>query len=109
MSERSAHGRVHAVAAHAEAVLVGRAEVRDLVEILTGELTANQAATRAGVDRSTIMTLRKVARDGAIAALQASRPATCPPGSRAPRRRSSGAGVSGGRSRNASVTRLAET
>ena len=79
------------------------------LKILTGELTANQAATRAGVDRSTIMTLRKVARDGAIAALQASRPATCPPGSRAPRRRSSGAGVSGRRSRNASVTRLAET
>jgi transposase len=40
--------------------------------VLTGELTTNQAATRAGVDRSTIMTLRKVARDGAIAALQVS-------------------------------------
>ena len=62
--------------------LVGRAEVLGLVEILTGELIANQAATRAGVDRSTIVTLRNVAWDGAIAELQASRPARCPPGSR---------------------------
>ncbi len=31
-------------------------------------------AAEAGVDRSTIMTLRKTAKDGAIAALQASRP-----------------------------------
>jgi len=44
------------------------------LKILTGELTSNQAAAQAGVDRSTIMTVRKVARDGAIAALQASRP-----------------------------------
>lgn len=44
------------------------------LKILTGELTSSQAAAQAGVDRSTIMTLRKVARDGAIAALQASRP-----------------------------------
>jgi transposase-like protein len=44
------------------------------LKILTGELTSNQAAARAGVDRSTIMTLRKTARDGALAALQASRP-----------------------------------
>jgi hypothetical protein len=48
MSERSAHGRVHAVAAHAEAVLVGRAEYEIWLRILTGELTTNQAATRAG-------------------------------------------------------------
>jgi transposase-like protein len=44
------------------------------LKMLTGEQTTNQAAAQAGVDRSTIMTLRKVARDGAIAALQASRP-----------------------------------
>lgn len=42
--------------------------------MLTGQITAVAAAAEAGVDRSTIMTLRKTARDGAIAALQASRP-----------------------------------
>ena len=41
--------------------------------MLTGQLTTVDAAAEAGVDRSTIMTLRKAARDGAIAALQ-SRP-----------------------------------
>jgi transposase-like protein len=42
--------------------------------MLTGQITTVEAATEAGVDRSTVMTLRKTARDGAIAALQASRP-----------------------------------
>ena len=37
--------------------------------MLTGQLTAAAAAAEAGVDRSTVMTLRKTARDGAIAAL----------------------------------------
>jgi len=37
--------------------------------LLTGQLTTVQAAGEAGVDRSTIMTVRKVARDGAVAAL----------------------------------------
>ena len=41
--------------------------------MLTGQLTTVDAAAEAGVDRSTIMTLRKAARDGAIVALQ-SRP-----------------------------------
>jgi transposase len=44
------------------------------VRMLTGQLTTVQAAAEAGVDRSTIMTLKRVARDGAIAALEASRP-----------------------------------
>jgi len=42
--------------------------------MLTGQITTVQAAAEAGVDRSTVMTLRKTARDGAIAALQVSRP-----------------------------------
>ena len=42
--------------------------------MLTGQLSTVDAAAEAGVDRSTIMTLRKAARDGAIAALQSSRP-----------------------------------
>jgi transposase-like protein len=44
------------------------------LRILTGQVTQSDAAAEAGVDRTTIATLRKVARDGAIAALQASRP-----------------------------------
>ncbi len=37
--------------------------------MLTGQLTTVQAAAEAGVDRSTVMTMRKTARDGATAAL----------------------------------------
>jgi transposase-like protein len=44
------------------------------LQLLTGELTSVEAAARAGVDRATIMRLRKTAKDGAIAALQAARP-----------------------------------
>ena len=43
------------------------------LRMLTGQITTVAAAAEAGVDRTTIMTLRKVARDGAIAALTASR------------------------------------
>lgn len=42
--------------------------------MLTGQMTSVEAAAEAGVDRSTIITQRKTARDGAIAALQSSRP-----------------------------------
>lgn len=44
------------------------------VRILTGQVNQTDAAAEAGVDRTTIAHMRKVARDGAIAALQASRP-----------------------------------
>ena len=44
------------------------------VRMLTGQLTTVQAAAEAGVDRTTIATLKRVARDGAIAALEASQP-----------------------------------
>jgi transposase len=44
------------------------------VRMLTGQLTTVQAAAEAGVDRTTIATLKRVARDGAIAALEASKP-----------------------------------
>ena len=39
-----------------------------------GETTINAAAEAAGVDRSTIMKLRQVAKEGAMAALSASKP-----------------------------------
>lgn len=42
--------------------------------MLSGELTPSAAAVEAGVDRSVITRLRGVARDGAIAALAASKP-----------------------------------
>lgn len=44
------------------------------VRMLTGQISRVDAAAEAGVDRSTITKLRAVARDGAIAALAASRP-----------------------------------
>ncbi len=44
------------------------------VKMLTEQLTPSAAAAEAGVDRSTISHLRKTARDGAIAALTASKP-----------------------------------
>jgi hypothetical protein len=44
------------------------------VRMLTGQISQADAAAEAGVDRSVITRLRAVARDGAIAALQASKP-----------------------------------
>lgn len=44
------------------------------ISLLRGELTTREAADRVGVDRSTIMKLRQVARQGALDALAASRP-----------------------------------
>lgn len=44
------------------------------VRILTGQTTQGAAATELGVDRTVITRIRTVARDGAIAALQASKP-----------------------------------
>ena len=42
--------------------------------LLRGESTISEAADRAGVDRSTVMKLRMVAKQGALDALAASRP-----------------------------------
>ena len=44
------------------------------VRMLTGQITQAEAAAEAGVDRSVVSRLRAVARDGAVAALGASRP-----------------------------------
>lgn len=44
------------------------------LQLMRGETTINQAAESAGVDRSTIMKLRQVAKEGAMAALSASKP-----------------------------------
>jgi len=44
------------------------------IALVRGECTTREAADRAGVDRSTIMKLRQVARQGALDALAASRP-----------------------------------
>lgn len=44
------------------------------LQLVRGETTVNAAAEAAGVDRSTIMKLRRVAKDGALSALSASRP-----------------------------------
>jgi transposase len=44
------------------------------IGLLRGESTINEAADRAGVDRSTVVKLRLVAKQGALSALSASRP-----------------------------------
>jgi transposase-like protein len=44
------------------------------LQLLRGETTISEAADRFEVDRSTIMRLRTVAKDGAIAALAESKP-----------------------------------
>ena len=44
------------------------------IGLVRGEYTTVEAADRAGVDRSTIMKLRTVAKQGALDALAASRP-----------------------------------
>ena len=42
--------------------------------MLRGEFSTREAADRAGVDRSTIMRVREVAKQGALDALSSSRP-----------------------------------
>jgi transposase-like protein len=44
------------------------------ISLIRGEYTIMQAAERSGVDRSTIMKLRSVARQGALEALAQSKP-----------------------------------
>jgi transposase len=44
------------------------------IGLLRGEYTTVQAADRAGVDRTTIMRVRQVAKQGALDALAASKP-----------------------------------
>ena len=43
-------------------------------QLLTGELSQREAAQRWGVDQTTIMRIRKVARESALAGLAASKP-----------------------------------
>jgi transposase-like protein len=44
------------------------------LQLVRGETTISEAADHHGVDRSTIMRLRQVAKDGALAALAESKP-----------------------------------
>ena len=44
------------------------------LQLVTGELSQSEAAERFGVDRSTVMRIRQVAKQGALEALAASRP-----------------------------------
>ncbi len=44
------------------------------LQVIRGEVTIAQAAATARVDRSTIIRVRQVAKDGALAALSASKP-----------------------------------
>ena len=44
------------------------------IQVLRGEVTMAEAAAAAGVDRTTVVRIRQVAKDGALAALAESRP-----------------------------------
>ena len=44
------------------------------LQVIRGEVTMAQAAAAAGVDRSTVLRIRQVAKEGALAALAESRP-----------------------------------
>ena len=68
-------------------------------QLLTGELTQRQAAERWKVDPTTVMRIRKVGREGALAALAQSRPG---------RRDNNGAGAAEAAAR-AEIERLEET
>ena len=70
------------------------------VRMLSGQITQADAAAEAGVGRSVISRLRAVARDGAIAALQSSKPG---------RARKSPAGASEAAALRAEVERLQAT
>ena len=48
------------------------------VQVLTGEMTVVECADHWGVDRSTIMRAREVAKKGALDALASSRPGRAP-------------------------------
>ena len=50
------------------------------LSLMRGEYTISEAADRSGVDRSTVMKLRSVARQGALDALAASKPGVRPGG-----------------------------
>jgi transposase len=44
------------------------------LQLATGELSQSEAAERFGIDRSTVMRIRQVAKQGALEALAASKP-----------------------------------
>ena len=64
----------------AAAVSVASQKYEIWIGLLRGEYTTIEAAARAGVDRSTVMKLRQVAKQGALDALSASRPGVRPGG-----------------------------
>lgn len=69
--------RIDAVQRRPKRFLSAEQKYEIWLKLLTGELTSTQAAAQAGVDRSTILTLRKRAKDGAMAALQATHLVRC--------------------------------
>jgi transposase len=66
MAERSGRRR--------KRVLSAQEKYQIWLQLLTGEVTQRGAAKKWGVDPTTIMRIRKVAREGALAWLAASRP-----------------------------------
>ena len=58
----------------AKKLLAPSVKYETFLQLVRGETTINAAAEAAGVDRSTIMKLRQVAKEGAMSALSASKP-----------------------------------
>ena len=58
------------VARKAKKLLTGEEKYDLWLRMLTGQITTAQAATESGVDRTTIMTVRRVARDARLAAIR---------------------------------------
>jgi hypothetical protein len=84
MSERSAHDPVHDAATPREAILVGEQKYEIWLNSSLA-LTSRGAAAQAGVDRSTIMTLRKTAQGWShrrVAGVAAGSAPGCPRGRR---------------------------
>lgn len=66
-------------AARAKKFLAPSAKYEIYLQLVRGETTVAGAAEQAGVDRSTIMKLRQVAKEGVMAALSASKPGPARP------------------------------
>ncbi|MGL5248477.1 MAG: hypothetical protein ACRC8U_09810 [Brooklawnia sp.] len=61
-------------ARRAKKLLAPSVKYEIFLQLVRDETTVNKAAEAAGVDRSTIMKLRQVAKEGAMAALSVSKP-----------------------------------
>ncbi|MBK8463795.1 MAG: hypothetical protein IPL36_12465 [Nigerium sp.] len=74
LDEQGCRGEPGEPSRRAKRLLAPSVKYEIFLQLVRGETTINAAAEAAGVDRSTIMKLRQVAGEGAMAALSASKP-----------------------------------